>query len=262
VVEEGDAEEGAGLLESAGDFEVGLGGRGIAGWMVMDDENARRAFGERESEYLTRVHDARGEGPNEEHDVVDDAATRGEHGKNEHFLPESFEARCVEFVRVFRALDVRTRFLTFCPETTMDFKHGRELDCFGLGHALDLHELGWCPFDEAMPSAELHQELICEIERGHAFDAGAEHDGEEFAVGERVGAALEESFARSLVCWEVLDAIGHAENEIENIAREARPQREASMCHSCGMSDIVAASSTGWPSHPDSSHIASPHIQR
>jgi len=125
----------------------------------------------------------------------------------EGFFGESAHGGAEEGVDEFWAID----FLFgegFFGESGSEAEGGGELDGFGGADAFDAGQFFDRATGETTEGLEFLEELAGEFDDIDADEAGAEEDGDEFAIGEGGGAVVGEFFAGAIVGGEFLDSGG------------------------------------------------------
>lgn len=197
VINQLNLHDGSGLNELGRDGNIFVAGVGIAGGVIMDDDDANGGMNDGWEEHITRVDEVSGDGAERDNFVVNDGVTGVEIQAAELFFAQGAHVADVGADIEGRAdnIGAGVAFL-FDEQAAAEFEAGDQHAGFGVlqaGCALELAHVADVAHAEAA--------IFCEDALGHMFNgfstgAGVEDDGKQFRDGEGGGAFCGKFFAQ------------------------------------------------------------------
>ena len=172
MVEEGDLEEAGGVCDAAGEAVVGIAGEGVAGGVVVDEEECVGGVEEGWAEDFARMGDAFVEAAEGDFLGAQQAVFGVQKQDAQRFALEAAHFCAEQGADGLRGVYSLAAEL-FDSQSTGEAEGGGELDGFGGAHAVEGGEFGWCSACEAFEGLEVAEQFAGEVQRAEAGDAGA-----------------------------------------------------------------------------------------
>ncbi len=207
MVKQVDLQKPGRLGEPPREAVVGIARRGIAGGVVVRDNDGVGGVNQRGAEDFARMGDGFVE--TAERNLLDahHAMFRVEEDHAERFPAQCAHLGAEQFIDEFGRVDFRFAERLGC-QPAAEAECGGELHRLGEAHAFDGRDLLHAAPGEAGERFELGQELARDIHGIRAGDAGAEQDGDELAVAQGRRAEARQFFARPVLGRHFMDRKG------------------------------------------------------
>src|SRR5258705_530525 len=196
VIEDVDAQDAPRLDQPPGDREILLAGRGVAGGMVVRQDQTGRGDRDRGLEDLARVHDARVQAPDRDDLPAEHLVSRVEIEADEVLgMPSPDVTREIEH-RL--GSPPQRRRVPVRPEAPPQLRRREELRRPRLPHAAHVQELLHGHAVE-LPERDRRGDARAQFQNALARHARAEEDGHEVGIRQGRRTRAEQSLARPLV---------------------------------------------------------------
>lgn len=206
VVEETDVEDFRGIVEAMSEFGICSAWAGIAGGMIVNENESPGVMEEAGAKDIARVSGRFGEGATGDFDRAEVLEAGIDHGEEEFFLGEVSQLGGEGLVDALWGIE-RPLIHAFSSEAGAKFKGGGELAGFGEAEAGAVLEAAEAGGAEPMEGAEVTEDITADFDGAFAFDPGAKEQGDELRIVEGGRAETGKLFPGALVAGQVANQI-------------------------------------------------------
>ena len=203
-------DQGRGGLECLRQRLIGARGLGRAAWVVVRQHHAGRVERQRPQHHLARIDAGLRERAAKQLLQHNQPVLAVQKQHREYLVGSAAELQLQVVAHRLRCGKQRFFLQFFCQRAARQLQHGDQLGALGRAQPLDGLERVGSGMQQPGDAAEIFQQLLAQLQRIFAGQAGAQQQRQQLGIAERAGAAGQQFFARTDVGGEVFHQHGQA----------------------------------------------------